>query len=382
MSLTVLILSDHTFNPPGGAERYLSIIVPELRKLGINVIAINIKAIKEKTGYLHDPAFEKILGDLLDKFKVDIVHLSILNSPFAFMCMKTLCRLKMPYIATVHSFAHVCPTEYFVMLPELVPCKNPYPNSHCMKCIIAKTKLCSSIRAIPRSLGQMFYNMNTFKSFLRKASFVISPSKIYANLLRKYSINSIHMWHPFSTHSVESEGDGSVTFIGRLEWEKGVHIILGLAKKLKNTKINVIGKGKLSKLFLTCKPYNVIYHGFVNDSKKLDLIAKSSVVIVPSIWCDIFNYVVSEAMSLAKPVVAFDLGGPKEQIESSKGGLLAKPFDIEDFTSKVRYLLENPNEAKKMGSNGKYWVQNNLSPKKYIKRLVRIYKYIVEERVI
>jgi len=380
--IRVLILTDHSFSPPGGAERYANTIVKELLKVGVDVYALNMKNVKENINYFYNPSLEKYIKDYLLKIKPDVAQLSVLNPQYAYLSMTVLRRYRIPYITTVHSYAHICPTEFFVRLPGLTPCKKPYPNLHCMKCLISKAKLVRITKYISRLVGGMIYNMNVYRKFLKDSYLTISPSKMYAKLLSEYSINVVHMWHPLKIPdlSLTSKcGDGgSVIFVGRHEWEKGVHIVLGLAKRLRNVKFKIVGKGRLTHWLLSHRLPNIVYYGFVSDLKKYKLIAESSVVIVPSIWCDIFNYVVSEALALAKPVVAFDLCGPKEQIEYSKGGLLATSFNINDFVSKVRYLLENPNEAKKLGVKGKQWVRKNLTPNRYVKKLMKIYDHAME----
>ena len=97
-------------------------------------------------------------------------------------------------------------------------------------------------------------------------------------------------------------------------------------------------------------------------------------MVVPSEWCEMFGLVVFEAFVLGKPVVAFDLGGPKEMIEDSGGGLLAKPFYINDFAEKVTYLVENPAEARKMGLMGRRWVEKNLHPNRFAESLAKVYE--------
>ena len=384
-NLNILFLSDTGFNPPGGAERYSNIVTSAMKKLGLNVLKASIISngalLKFSTSSgivrcFYNPLLEKEMKALLRKFKVDVAHLNILHPPHALICMRVLHDLKIPYIATVHSYLHICPTEYFVKLPELMPCKNPYLNLHCVKCVIAKAKLPYSSKTIFRYIGQMFYNMHVLKLFLKKASYVISPSLTYTELLRKYGVNAVHIWHPIkcSPTTIEYyEGNTNITFVGRLSWEKGIHVLLKLAKKLNYANVHIIGKGELYKWLLRHKPSNVVIHGFVSDLEKINFMTKSSVVVVPSIWNDLFNYVVSESLSLARPVVAFNLGGPKEQIESSGGGLLAKPFDTNDFILKTAYLLENPNEGKRMGLNGKRWVKENLDPENYVNMLIKIY---------
>lgn len=389
--MNILVLSDHGFGVPGGAERYSSTLRDQLRRLNLNVITASIvsKGSQIKLGTrqgilrcFQNSVLTKGLNTLVDRFDVEIVHANILDPPHVLPFLNLERKLKVPYIATAHSYIHLCPTEYFVKLPEVVPCKSPYPNRHCSRCVMSKTKLqLRSLRDIPVPLARMVYNMHMFRLFLRRADCVISPSKIFTAMLWKVGISSIYMPHPLDVDKFEPtpEGDGSVVFVGRLGWEKGVQVLVKLAEMLSRYTVHIAGKGDCESWILEHKPSNVVYHGFVSESEKMNLMKRASVVVVPSLWCDMFTYVVSEALSSAKPVVAFNLGGPKEQIEESGGGLLVKTFDIKDFASKVTYLLENPDEAKKRGLRGRKWAEKHLDPCRYVQTLTSLYHLAIEK---
>ncbi|ADY01262.1 glycosyl transferase group 1 [Vulcanisaeta moutnovskia 768-28] len=86
---------------------------------------------------------------------------------------------------------------------------------------------------------------------------------------------------------------------------------------------------------------NIVYHGFVSNEEKVKIVSNSFLVIMPINWVELYSYTVVESFAMGKPVVSFGVGGPKELIEDSGAGLLARPFDVDDFISKVRYLLGN-----------------------------------------
>ena len=87
----------------------------------------------------------------------------------------------------------------------------------------------------------------------------------------------------------------------------------------------------------------------------------SDVVIQKSIR-EGFGLVVSEAMWKATPVVAGRAGGIPLQLEDGKSGFLVD--DIEECADKVLYLLQHPEEAKRMGKTARQSIRANfLTPR-------------------
>lgn len=61
--------------------------------------------------------------------------------------------------------------------------------------------------------------------------------------------------------------------------------------------------------------------------------------------------VIQEAMATGLPVVASNVGGNPELIEHGKDGLLFTSNSVEALTEALKYLIENPEQAKKLGQN-------------------------------
>ena len=79
-------------------------------------------------------------------------------------------------------------------------------------------------------------------------------------------------------------------------------------------------------------------------------IAASSVVCVPS-RLDPFPLVTLEAMALEKPVLAFDVGGLKEQVEDT--GIIVEPFDVRQMGKHLASLLQSEELRDKLGSEAR-----------------------------
>lgn len=293
--------------------------------------------------------------------------------------------LKVPLVITAHSWFYPCPTRWNVQLPSLKPC-NSHVSTRCLSCTFSKEKLRKpSVTGVIRGVVNALLGSTIFfRKLLRNASCIISPSKEFASVLSHEVRAKVHyIPHPVPRELLEMKpepsGDGSVIFIGRLVDEKGVRLLPSIAKFLSGREIHVVGYGPLEDWLLRHKTRNIIYHGPIhNEIIKFNLLKKASVLIAPSIIFDIWNYTVTEAFIAGKPVVAFELGGPKEQIEASGGGLLAPLLDIKAFAEKVSTIVENASVAENMGLRGRRYVEDNCSPDKYAKALLRVYQDAIE----
>ena len=74
-----------------------------------------------------------------------------------------------------------------------------------------------------------------------------------------------------------------------------------------------------------------------------------------------FGIVPVEAMYCQTPVIACNSGGPLESVENNKTGFLLNSDDIKSWAQKMRFLLENRKDAKKMGTHGRKRVINLFS---------------------
>ena len=92
---------------------------------------------------------------------------------------------------------------------------------------------------------------------------------------------------------------------------------------------------------------NVIFIGFRKEVR--DLIRAVDILVLPSIKPEPFGRVVLEGMALGRPVIATDMGGPREIIEDNISGFLVRPEDPVALAEKIAYLLDRPELRRQVG---------------------------------
>lgn len=153
-----------------------------------------------------------------------------------------------------------------------------------------------------------------------------------------------------------------VTTIGRLEPGKGQDDFLRAARIViqtcRNVKFLVVGsemfgmnrgyKDELQRMSVDLGiQSNVVFTGFRRDIP--EVLAVSDIVVQPALYPESFGLVLVEAAAAGRPVIATDVGGPREVIDHGRTGLLLPPGEPERLARAICDLLNNPDRRREMG---------------------------------
>ena len=87
-----------------------------------------------------------------------------------------------------------------------------------------------------------------------------------------------------------------------------------------------------------------------------DLLSITDVAVLPTIEREGLGVFLLEAMAMARPVVASNIGGIPEAVIDGKNGVLIRPGDSADLASALLGLLNDPERRRAMGDEGiKMW---------------------------
>lgn len=148
-----------------------------------------------------------------------------------------------------------------------------------------------------------------------------------------------------------------ILFVGRVNHQKGAHLLPIIAKELKQFKINTVAVGPINQFHkvseLNLDKFNlgedVIYLGNVEQSQLATLMARASVLIVPTLRDEMFGMVIPEAGACGTPAVASDIDGIPEVIGT--GGCLVPVGDTQAFLDVILDLVTNPLKLEIMSKN-------------------------------
>lgn len=93
-----------------------------------------------------------------------------------------------------------------------------------------------------------------------------------------------------------------------------------------------------------------------------------------------FPNVLLEVMAMGKPVVATDVGGIPELIESGTDGLLVPAKNGEALAEALRSLLKDPEKAGALGRSGQEKIRNHFSLDRMVEQYEALYLSLLREK--
>ena len=181
---------------------------------------------------------------------------------------------------------------------------------------------------------------------------------------KEYDINTL----------IEEKDKRTIVWVGRFVKEKHPEYVVKLAKKLKKEKENIsikmLGNGKLfDQIQKQIKKYNLDEQielvGAVNSDKVRDYMEKANIFIFTSDKKERWGAVLYEAMNSGCAVIANrHIGAIPFLVKNNENGLVYSNY--KEFYKKLKQLLSNENEQKRLGINAyntiqDMWVEKNAA---------------------
>ena len=148
--------------------------------------------------------------------------------------------------------------------------------------------------------------------------------------------------------------ENQIIYAGRLSKEKGVDILLQLAKVLPS-KYNLIilgsGTEENNVRNVANSKTNVHYLGYQSKQNVLSLIHSSDLLIQPSLE-EGMSSTLLEAMGCGTCILASNIEGISEIVENEKTGVLVEPNNSDELLNKILYLLPKKEKRLRMANEG------------------------------
>ena len=168
----------------------------------------------------------------------------------------------------------------------------------------------------------------------------------------------------------------TVLFVGRLEPEKGVELLIdALALLPESSRLDVVGTGpsedSVRKKARDAEgKVEVRLHGWVDNPGLIPFYRRASVLAFPSVWPETFGIVGLEAMAHRRPVAAFDVGGVREWLTDGETGYVVARKDVAALAERIGRLLKDRNLARRFGERGRGIVEERFTREAHMSRLI------------
>jgi len=118
---------------------------------------------------------------------------------------------------------------------------------------------------------------------------------------------------------------------------------------------------------------NLIFTGALPLEEVKRLYVASDIFVLPSL-AEGDPLVVVEAMASGTPIVGTKVGGIPQKVRDGWNGFLIDPENERQLADKIKYLIDNPEERKRMGVNSRRYAEEEFDWRKVAERLSLVYQ--------
>jgi glycosyltransferase involved in cell wall biosynthesis len=392
----------------------------EYNAIKVTGVELNPEVVAEEDKYSElSPILIKALCDVLKTINPDFVHINGLKPPLI-----TICNQKnIPYVVTAHHPGVTCPASTLLRPDKTLCYKTPSLNACIPCCSIWRVSgfafgsiLCGLIGHIPKWLyhaaGKLSHKrkkisyviralrypllvekmMEGDEVILHKSKFIISPSQAMKELLIRNGVAPEkifmvpHGIDPLPVLPIEPLNDRAIRFgfIGSFSFTKGLHVLINaleLVSHQENCELHIYGGfiGQSTNKYLTECLNNykgkakIINHGYIPNDNLKDAYKMIDVLVVPSVYFEVFGLVILEAFSAGRPVIVSRSGGPAELVRNGIDGFIVDRNDDKSLAGAMQKFIDTPDLIIEMARQ----VNEVRTMADHVNELERIYQRLI-----
>ena len=123
---------------------------------------------------------------------------------------------------------------------------------------------------------------------------------------------------------------------------------------------------------------NFVFAGLIDRTRIPEMISAMDVVVHTSLREGLAR-VLPQSLAMGKPCVSFDIDGAREVVINDKTGYLVDAFDNETLARRIADLLDNPEQRKQFGENGRRHVDPNFRAEKMVADISDVYQMLLKK---
>jgi glycosyltransferase involved in cell wall biosynthesis len=328
-------------------------------------------------------SYYKVLNKI-KSFEPDVVHIHNWNYTASPSIIRAALNRKIPVVNSIHNYRLLCPSgtlfhngDLFLnslksAFPWTAVRKKVYRNSLFQTFWLALTIYVHKKIGTWSSISSYLVNTGAKKDLFLKSNLNLNESQVIVKP------NS----SPDQDCGIDKRNK-SFVFVGRLNREKGLQVLLDAFVKTKHNLI-IIGDGPLK---TTVEEYassygNINYKGRLTHKETLNEIKKASSLVFPSIWYEGMPMTIVEAFSTGTPVISSFIGAMESMIVDKYNGLHFTAGDETDLIKKLNlWSALGEVDKKSYEKNARKSYEQYYTPQKNLDTLVNTYNSIILKRM-
>ena len=176
--------------------------------------------------------------------------------------------------------------------------------------------------------------------------------------------------------------DHRVTFVGRQEQRKGLHVLLRAwpaIQRATGARLHVVGADPLAVSLLQSRlgadRSGIVVRGFLSQETLTEELLGTKALVAPSLGGESFGMVLTRAFACAAPAVASDIPGYRE-VMTPETGVSVPPGDPEALAQAVIGLLEDEERRRTLGAAARELAAGEYGWDRIAERLLGIYELV------
>jgi glycosyltransferase involved in cell wall biosynthesis len=320
----------------------------------------------------------RALRRLLRARRPDIAHLHNVYHQLTLSLLDELQAQGVPTVLTIHDCKPVCPNYKLYTRGE--PCRRCITGSPAQAIVhrcVKDSRLASAVGAVETVVARA-------RRFYHRVDALVVPSRHLANMMMLGGLPAERIATIPNFIADAQFGDPTrrriaaapeVLYVGRLEEDKGVRVLLAAAAQVADRiKTVVIGQGPLEEEVRSAQQAGAVeYLGRRAWNEVADAMDRAWAVVIPSLVEENCPMVALEAGARGCPIVASDRGGLPELVDEGLDGMLFSAGDPHALAGALRHLAADPSLPSKLGVARYERVGREHTAEKYLSALLAVY---------
>jgi glycosyltransferase involved in cell wall biosynthesis len=218
----------------------------------------------------------------------------------------------------------------------------------------------SMIERIKKDLMELSENVDQFISYAKWYERILRENGVPQNKISVVAAALVTSGNTERVKKISNENTlpVKIVFIGRIQEQKGIHLMIEAVKHFSEKQVlfDLWGREEATPYYNKCVDLsidskNIQWKGSIDRNAVLEMLSKYDILCLASMFSEMSPLVIQEAFAAGIPVLASRVYGNTEQVRDNYNGMLFDFNSVENLQEKIKTLVDNPGIITAMKKN-------------------------------